>query len=473
VIRAFLASTLGPQFTVFKRIAGNAWTGLKVVISNVVGGIKTIWGGLRSALSTVQHGFSVAVAAIKKHWNGLKSATKAPVNFVIGIYNKGVVDLVNKVASFAGIKDRLSKIPLLARGGTLDNPMAAQPMMTNGPLAIVGEGRRSYPEYVIPTDPAHRRRAQALWAVAGQDLGAPPDRKWLVGRKSLGGEGIAFARGGSLQALAFGGVIGSFVKGLKDWTLNAPEKALKGVLGKVLGGSVPGSGVFRDTIARIPVWIKDQVLGWFKKKASGMGGGPGIQRALAFARSQVGKPYVWGGVGPGGYDCSGFMSALTNVIQGRSPYSRRFTTFSFTGSKNGPAGFQRNVRSGFTVGVTNAGVGHMAGTLAGVNVESSGSRGVHMGPSARGTGDSMFGMKYGLRADTGALTLAPGWNPPVYNGTGKPEYLETPRRREPEPKRVVGREGPLVTIGEVVVKEKADIDMVASTLGFAARAVAF
>lgn len=29
------------------------------------------------------------------------------------------------------------------------------------------------------------------------------------------------------------------------------------------------------------------------------------QRALAFAMSQQGKPYVWGGTGPDGYDCSG------------------------------------------------------------------------------------------------------------------------------------------------------------------------
>lgn len=27
--------------------------------------------------------------------------------------------------------------------------------------------------------------------------------------------------------------------------------------------------------------------------------------AIAYARAQLGKPYVWGGTGPGGYDCSG------------------------------------------------------------------------------------------------------------------------------------------------------------------------
>jgi cell wall-associated NlpC family hydrolase len=32
-------------------------------------------------------------------------------------------------------------------------------------------------------------------------------------------------------------------------------------------------------------------------------------KAIAFARAQVGKPYVWGAAGPGSYDCSGLTQA--------------------------------------------------------------------------------------------------------------------------------------------------------------------
>ena len=33
------------------------------------------------------------------------------------------------------------------------------------------------------------------------------------------------------------------------------------------------------------------------------------EKAIAFARSQIGKPYVWGATGPGSYDCSGLTQA--------------------------------------------------------------------------------------------------------------------------------------------------------------------
>ncbi|MCX5331935.1 MULTISPECIES: C40 family peptidase [unclassified Streptomyces] len=37
------------------------------------------------------------------------------------------------------------------------------------------------------------------------------------------------------------------------------------------------------------------------------------EKALAFARSQVGKPYVWGATGPDSYDCSGLTQAAWNA----------------------------------------------------------------------------------------------------------------------------------------------------------------
>jgi len=268
---------------------------------------------------------------------------------------------------------------------------------------------------VIPTDPAYRKRAQALWAQAGQDLAG----RGGGNRNRLGGEGMFFAKGG---------IIGSFMKGLGGFSFLDPAKAFKGALGKLIG-TIPGSGMFRDAVAGVPGKMLGWLVDWFKSKVGFGGGGAGVGKALAFAKAQDGKPYGWGAVGPGSYDCSGLWSAIVNVIKGRNPYSRLFSTFGFTGASQGPEGFRRNLNAPVRVGVTNAGVGHMAGTIRKTNIESSGSAGVRFGGGARGADDPLFSMRYGLRADTGALALRPGWNPPVLNGTGRMEYLETPRRR--------------------------------------------
>ncbi|MDT0304324.1 C40 family peptidase [Streptomonospora wellingtoniae] len=48
----------------------------------------------------------------------------------------------------------------------------------------------------------------------------------------------------------------------------------------------------------------------FDQAAPDLGGDPASdqgQAAVAWALDQVGKPYVWGGVGPGGFDCSGLV----------------------------------------------------------------------------------------------------------------------------------------------------------------------
>jgi hypothetical protein len=44
--------------------------------------------------------------------------------------------------------------------------------VTNGPQFLVGEGRRQYPEAVIPTDPQYQGNALALWSWAGKRIGA-------------------------------------------------------------------------------------------------------------------------------------------------------------------------------------------------------------------------------------------------------------------------------------------------------------
>ncbi|MEI4273929.1 hypothetical protein TEK04_19585 [Klenkia sp. LSe6-5] len=146
-----------------------------------------------------------------------------------------------------------------------------------------------------------------------------------------------------------------------------------------------------------------------------------MARGLAYARSQVGKPYLWGSAGPAGFDCSGFMAAITNVVRGRDPNTRlgSTATFPWAGFAAGPGMF--------TIGSTpnaGGGIGHMAGTILGVNVESRGGQGVVVGGTARGAGNGLFTERAHLATyDAGGL-LQPGYTL-AFNGTGKPERIRT------------------------------------------------
>jgi peptidoglycan DL-endopeptidase CwlO len=49
--------------------------------------------------------------------------------------------------------------------------------------------------------------------------------------------------------------------------------------------------------------------------------GSGMTAVIAFARSQVGKSYVSGGMGPHGFDCSGFTKRAYALAGIRLPHS--------------------------------------------------------------------------------------------------------------------------------------------------------
>lgn len=135
--------------------------------------------------------------------------------------------------------------------------------------------------------------------------------------------------------------------------------------------------------------------------------GAGTSEALAWAASQAGKPYVWGGVGPNGYDCSGFLSAVTNFLTGQSLHKRLFTTSSFQPGRT-TAGFVPGVVSDYILGVRHGNPGHMVGQLGGVNLESRGGRGVLIGDDADSPLESKFPMKFSLPMEMRAAFASAG-----------------------------------------------------------------
>lgn len=159
------------------------------------------------------------------------------------------------------------------------------------------------------------------------------------------------------------------------------------------------------------------------------GGGP----ALAFLKAQVGKPYVWASAGPGGYDCSGIVSAVWNVLHKRSPYSHTFSTFN-----EAPYFPLGGVGGALSAGWTNPGepgpggtsVGHTAGLLGGLPFESTGGVGVRVG----GGVTDIHRFAHVGHFDNGGW-LRPGVTLAV-NSTGQSERV-TPGNDKPM--RLVGR----------------------------------
>ncbi len=128
-----------------------------------------------------------------------------------------------------------------------------------------------------------------------------------------------------------------------------------------------------------------------------------VQSAQEWARANSGRPYIWGGVGPAGWDCSGWQSDIANHLLGTPMGVRRFATGSMMGGVNA-GGFVRGEDNEYTIGVNTPGlvaaIGHTAGTLGDLNVESGSGHGGIIGGNALGT-NSGFAYKYYLPGSYG------------------------------------------------------------------------
>lgn len=150
--------------------------------------IDVITGKFNDFSGWFTRGWTEMGAALKREWDSwagfLASAFRTLVdnartgaNSVIDELNR-LIGAVNGFLSSLGVGG-IPSIQHLESGGTLDGGsvpgMAAGGRVgggftTNGPMAIVGEGNPRYPEYVIPTDPKYRSRAQGLYSSLGPQL---------------------------------------------------------------------------------------------------------------------------------------------------------------------------------------------------------------------------------------------------------------------------------------------------------------
>lgn len=355
-----------------------AWSAVKdkltKPISDAKDAIAHLLSNEKAGLQTV---FSKAVDALGKIWSGLQDLAKKPVKFIIDtVLNNGLIDGFNWIAGKFQAPT-IARIPLpkgFESGGQFDGRLPGRPSPVDNMFGMTSKGAVGLAtgEFIVNA----RDTARNLPLLERINSGMGFADGGLFG-KLKGAVGSAFSAG-----KAFGSDVVGFLKDPVKWF----KDRLAGPLGRL---SELGDSPFAQVVKAVPRNLVDTVSGKAKDLLTGLIGGggpinPGLAGALDWARSQVGKPYIWGGVGPDGYDCSGFMSAIVNVIRGSNPFQRLFATGSL------PAGMFAPGPGAFELGWFQGNPGHVAGTLNGTHVESRGGRGVIVGPGARGANDPLF-----------------------------------------------------------------------------------
>lgn len=277
---------LAPALNGFRGFFSGVWNG-------VVNDFSNIWGRLTGIAQTV--------------WTNVLAAFKWGINQVIGFINRFVIDDVDAVLRFLLIPT-IPPIPMLASGGTVGTGFA-----TNGPMAIVGEGNPNHPEYVIPTDPAHRKNALSLY----QSLGA--------------------------QLMESGGILGkveSWLGGGSTSSLNAAIDALVTVIPAGIFRSIAG-GIGHKAVSAIQAMVEKM----FASSAGGGDLGAWIAAALGIThtspswagplrtlimRESGGNPNainLWDSNAKAGHPSQGLMQTIPGTFMA---YHQPGTSFSIT-----------------------------------------------------------------------------------------------------------------------------------------------
>jgi hypothetical protein len=393
-------SAMGNWFRMVGRVVSRVWNGIGDAIGKAWNWIRrNVFMPIRIGIKLVAFGFRLygkVIGAVWRAvgdglgrvWSWIRRRVFSPiVTMVTKNLPQGFRNARDKVSAFfGGMRDRLTSVGKWIRANVFGRIGDALRAMREGfKNAVRGIGEVWARLKVAAAKPVNflikwvwnNGLRRVLNAIPGVEL---PEVK-----------PVRFARGGPVR----GGVAGRdsvralMMPGEHVWTAREVQKAggqraMYAMRKAVLNGNLNGDPRFAKGGALDPA---------------------AIARAQKFARSQAGKPYGWGSVGPSSYDCSGFMSALTNVLRGQYPHSRVGSTASFPwgGFKRGPGQFT----IGSTPNYGFSGVGHMAGTLGGLNVESRGSRGVLVGPGAMGALSPGFSQMYHL-GSSGAAAMNDG-----------------------------------------------------------------
>ncbi|QNL30151.1 tape measure protein [Gordonia phage Mariokart] len=333
--------------------------------------ISPAFDALKSGLTGVKDFFSDTVDGIKTVWDKLKGYLAGPVNFMIGtVYNNGIRKAWNVIAKFLPGIDEAGEIPLIPEhhtGGRINGPKGRDNVLMWGEA---GE---------------HMMTVQEVLKAGGHGL--------VYAMRDMIARGIPFTwDNGRIRPTetsnpgfaATDPVLNAWGRDLRNGSnsRNAPQGLFAGFYPK---GYEKGG--------EIEPWMLQ------------------LQKGHEFARKYSPLPYLAGNQLPAGADCSGWMSAIADVILGGSGLngSGHWSTVAFPASQAAVVNAANQVWHGglkaFTLSIgMNGGPasggpnGHTRGTLGAipelgigsVNVESGGGTG--QGPTYGGAAMSAAGM---------------------------------------------------------------------------------
>jgi hypothetical protein len=174
----------------FKGDFGQIWDGIKDIFT---GGVHALAGIMKGAWDIIKGGLSGLKTSFLSFWSTLwdeiKKTFGGGVNILIDFVN-AIISAINalpaipnitKIAhvGFAsgGVNEDRAPGGHFARGGAYARTRG----LVSRPIVMMGEEAPRHPEYVIPTNPAYRGRAQALLKQAAGAIGFQAGGRWGVG----------------------------------------------------------------------------------------------------------------------------------------------------------------------------------------------------------------------------------------------------------------------------------------------------
>ena len=423
-------------------VASKAWAAVQWLVNaaltaNPIGIVVVAIAALAAGIIYAYKHSETFRRIVDTAFKAIKGAVGTAVNFIIGLFRAwfntsttvvlGILHMFGKLPGPMGAPFRAAERAVQAAKKTvndqLDKIQARVNKLTGKDIPVTASLKLNFsPTYTQKDWVADRQRA---------------------GRMAGGGGPLQGPGTGTSDSIPLWGSKGEFMVNAlstRKWLpvlrfINADRKAAGGPVGQIDSqGRVVNKIEARGTGARLHAGIAAFIAKF---------GGGGSMRAFLQLADRL--PYIWGGVGPGGYDCSGLTGEVFARHTRRPSYHRYFTTasnFRALGFKPGPGGV-------YTIGVNAAG-GHMAGRYAGLAFEAANTRaGIRVGGAARSVGSfpAQYHMASGglveamrtvdwlaqqgaiIGGDPAKLRLLNmdrgGFLPPglsmAYNGTGHPE----------------------------------------------------